>query len=61
MPESNHEECLENSISNEDEESVISDNDPKSFAFEDNNIKSISNNIAFISQIVHSLRSESKV
>ena len=61
MPESNHEECLENSISNEDEESVISDNDPKSFSFEDNNIKSISNNIAFISQIVHSLRSESKV
>ena len=61
LPESNHEQCLENSISNEDEESVISDNDPKSFAFEDNNIKSISNNIAFISQIVHSLRSESKV
>ena len=28
LPESNHEQCLENLISNEDEESIISDNDP---------------------------------
>ena len=28
LPESNHEQCLANLISNEDEESIISDNDP---------------------------------
>ena len=58
LSEPNHEQCLEDSISNKDEEIIISDDDPKSFSYEDDNIKLINNNIAFISQKVHSLRSE---
>ena len=58
LSEPNHEQYLEDSISNKDEESIISDDDPKSFSYEDDNIKLINNNIDFISQKVHNLRSE---
>ena len=36
------------------------DDDPKSISFVDDNIKSINNNIAFVTKNVHSLRSKSQ-